>query len=239
MLTLLLFLEGALVCTVDLSKHSDITYRDQYPRASKLHNENADEESVMSFIIGRQILVIFTVFIAAQLTGMPFMVNFPFSNSPFPSAFQSVFLAPGVLGGVVTVIFAQLTSQMIATNYPVQFLSIPGIWLVIKVCKFFDWIGLVHVTWIVADLICRLFRLNDDVTVRLKEYDFELHHRKVLGTVAQTPSDEIDLPGNWRCDLHLDNPKYVPPHALVCSLIKAFNDKPQYQDQVLSILSSE
>jgi hypothetical protein len=244
MLGLLLLLEGALVCIVDLNKHTDATFKDQYPRAAKLHSENSDHESVMSFIIGRQILVIFTVFIAAELTSMPTMENFPFTDKPFPSGFRDVFLKPGILGGVVTVIFAQLTSQMIATNYPVQFLNLPGIFIVVKFCKFFDYIGLVHITWIVADLFCRALKLDDEVSVRLQEYDHEIHMMAektpdiLPGTFTELSELDGELAhiGKPRFALNREEDGYVPSQAVLCELIDALKSHPKYHEEVKAIL---
>jgi len=212
MLSLLLLLEGALVCLVDLSKHSSISYAEHFPRAAYLHSQNNDEESVMSFIIGRQILVIFTVFIAAQLTGMPDLKKFPFTDSSFPDWIHSVFLAPGVLGGIVTVVFAQLTSQMLATNYPVQFLNMPGMTYVITLCKLFDWVGLVHLTWVVADVACRLFRMDDEITVTLRLYDEEIQKSKMLA---------IDTTGKqMRCALNAQDPDFLNADEILAKLEK-------------------
>ena len=120
---------------------------------------------------------------------------------------------------------------MIATNYPVQFLNMPGIWIVVKVCKFFDWIGLVHVTWLVADLICRGLRLNDEVTVTLKEYDHELHSIKT----SEIPQEEIKE--NARFNLKSDDPDYLPEHIMVCKLIEALKDKSEFQESVAKIIN--
>jgi len=237
MLGLLLLLEGVLVCTVDLSKHTNITFRDAYPRTAILHAQNSDEESVMSMIIGRQVLVIFTVFIAAQLTSMPNMHNFPFTNIPFPSAFQEIFLAPGLLGGIMVVVYAQLTSQMLATNYPVQFLNVPGMWLVVKLCKIFDWVGLVHLTWVVADLFCRALRLDDEVTVRLKAYDQAVHcgiiaHKKE--TLAALP--ELNGEEKARFNLPVEDSEYVPHHIIFCKLYELLKENPETAAAVHSVV---
>jgi len=241
MLGLLLLLEGALVCIVDLNKHTDETFRDKYPRAAKLHSQNSDHESVMSMIIGRQVLVIFAVFIAAQLTAMPGMHNFPFTDKPFPKGFRSVFLEPGVLGGVVTVIFAQLTSQMIATNYPVQFLNMPGLFIVVKLCKVFDIIGIVHVTWLVADLCCRALRLNDEVSIRLKEFDHQLHTagKVAVHSIPEEPKEideDIAKQGKARFGLAEEDREFAPAHAVLCQLVDLFQEHPEYRDTVKSIL---
>lgn len=216
---------------MDLNKHTDATFKDQYPRAAKIHSQNNTHESVMSLIIGRQILVIFTVFIAAQLTGMPNMKNFPWTDKEFPHLFREILLGPGVLGGVITVIFAQLTSQMLATNYPVQFLNVPGIWIVVLFCKIFDWIGLVHITWIIADLFCRALRLDDSVSVRLAEYDAQTHKSNASIEFLSVPEDKTS-----KSKLSPDNIDYVPQQALLIQLIEALKTKPEYHQHVKNIL---
>ena len=86
---------------------------------------------------------------------------------------------------------------MIATNYPVQFLNVPGIWIVVKICKIFDYVGLVHITWLVADLLCRAMKLDDEVSVRLAEYDELLHNSDKTnhseGTIAMIPNDDDEV----------------------------------------------
>jgi hypothetical protein len=135
---------------------------------------------------------------------------------------------------------------MISTNYAVQFLNIPGLWILVKVCKLFDIIGLVHLTWIISDAACRILRLDDEVTVRLKEYEDAVQHGLVVpkNSNEESPGTNVELPelntleckGTPKCNLPLTDSEYVPEHILFYKLYELLKDEPETKDQVHELL---
>ena len=53
---------------MNLARHTDEVYRDQYPRAASVRKIVANEKTIGAYLIGRQLCTVTTVFFAANLT---------------------------------------------------------------------------------------------------------------------------------------------------------------------------
>ena len=100
-------LEGLQIAVVELAHNDPAQYERLYPRAAKLLAFENRGRNVERFLMGRQVLVVFTVFVAARIT------TFDGFWADVPDAFISSVMYSGFLGVILVVIVAQLTPQVI------------------------------------------------------------------------------------------------------------------------------
>ena len=100
-------LEGLQIAVVELAHNDPEQYKRIYPRAAKLLAFENRGRNVERFLMGRQVLVVFTVFVAARIT------TFDGFWASVPDAFIDSVMFSGFLGVILVVIVAQLTPQVI------------------------------------------------------------------------------------------------------------------------------
>jgi hypothetical protein len=147
------YLEGSQVAVLAI-QHKEITVLgDAHSGAASIHHlVNSEKNGVKRFLIGRQFLIVMSMFTVASLTtyqsySQPFLP----SNIISPLAFTGFF---GVIFGLNTV---QLPAQMIAKQYPISFLNLPGMKFVIQAALVVESTGLMHSGWVLFDTLKHLF----------------------------------------------------------------------------------
>ena len=93
------------------------------------------------------------------------------------------FLDTGLLGALVLTIIGSLAWRIIASTFPLGFMSNPAVYLLIRVCLFLEGTGLASSTYLIAWVIKKIVKLNPDDEYLEKE-DFEV----------ELESDEEELP---------------------------------------------
>uniref|UniRef100_A0A7S1BJG6 Uncharacterized protein n=1 Tax=Corethron hystrix TaxID=216773 RepID=A0A7S1BJG6_9STRA len=104
-------------------------------------------QNFQAFLIGRQILAATGMFVVARIMTLNYDNNdsvFGFSQS-----FQG-FLNTGLLGAVITTILASLIWRVLASSFPIAFLSNPIIYIIIRICLILDQIGVCSSAWLLA-----------------------------------------------------------------------------------------
>ncbi len=96
-----------------------------------------DDVKLNRFLIGRQIFVVFTVFLAAQLTTFPNMQQWFGTSEKVPYWFMVSMLDTGLLGAVVVVVFGQL----VRWKYSVNSLLVATTSVILLSCKIFELTG--------------------------------------------------------------------------------------------------
>jgi hypothetical protein len=98
-------------------------------------------------------MVMFCSFTLAQLTTFPDYPNvFGMNTEAFNILFCSGF--PGV---VLTVAIAQLTPSLLAKEYPLRFLNIPGIYHIILVALYLEKSGIMHCVYVLYSILNSIF----------------------------------------------------------------------------------
>jgi hypothetical protein len=85
------------------------------------------DEAMQKWLCGRQVMVILSVYLTAQLANFPTMDKFPGTEADIPDWFQSIVLNTGITGILVVVAIGQLVPQLVAGAHPLAFLSVPGL----------------------------------------------------------------------------------------------------------------
>jgi hypothetical protein len=73
------------------------------------------------------------------------------------------FFNTGLLGAIITTIIGSLAWRIIASAFPVAFLSNPLIYLIIRLCLFLEASGVCSAAWVVARVHRKVARFEPDV----------------------------------------------------------------------------
>eukprot|EP00586_Coscinodiscus_wailesii_P023381 CAMPEP_0172520188 /NCGR_PEP_ID=MMETSP1066-20121228/291853_1 /TAXON_ID=671091 /ORGANISM="Coscinodiscus wailesii, Strain CCMP2513" /LENGTH=804 /DNA_ID=CAMNT_0013302907 /DNA_START=405 /DNA_END=2819 /DNA_ORIENTATION=- len=104
--------------------------------------------NLQSLLIGRQICVTICMFIIARITTLDIGEND--ENIFGVSDGMQVVFDTGLLGAVITTIVASLCWRIVASSFPVSFLSNPLIYAMIRLCLWFEGSGLCSAAWVIA-----------------------------------------------------------------------------------------
>jgi len=152
-LFLLGVMEGIQIALVELKRQDPATYRESHPQAYRLGQIAAKGDNIERFLLGRQVFVVCLVFFAAKLT------TIHGNDEEFlfyvPEIVQTLLLETGLLACVIVVIVAQLTPQIVASIYPVEFMQTMVGLPAYYACIALETTGITHFTWVLADLSCR------------------------------------------------------------------------------------
>jgi len=114
-----------------------------------------DGRNLPGFMIGRQMCVTLCFFIVARVTS----VNGEIFG--VPSGLQA-FFNTGLLGALITTIAASITWQLVASAFPMAFLSTPLTYILLRFCLFLEWTGLCQGAWVVARVHRKIARFKRD-----------------------------------------------------------------------------
>lgn len=120
-LILLFYLEGLMIAIVATQYWDKETFKAAYPRAYMTHELVNRPDNVKRFIIGRQFCTVLTNFMLGQITTM---AHFP-SDGYNPIAFY-IIIKSGLIGVLVVLAFGQLCPELLAAEYPLRFMNLPG-----------------------------------------------------------------------------------------------------------------
>lgn len=114
-------------------------------------------------------MVVFCSFTLAQLTTFPTYPNVFGMND---QAFNILFCS-GLPGVVLTIAVAQLTPSLLAKEYPLRFLNIPGIYHIILVALYLEKSGIMHFVYVLYGILNSIFFSKDsDVKIAKKLEQF-------------------------------------------------------------------
>ena len=104
-----------------------------------------------AFLIGRQIAVTMCMFIIARISTIEVDIDDPDSDNIFSvKDGTQEFLNTGLLGAIITTIFASLAWRIIASSFPLAFMSNPLIYGIIWFCLILEKSGLCSAAWLLA-----------------------------------------------------------------------------------------
>ena len=108
-------------------------------------------QNLQAFLIGRQICVTCCMFIVARITSINVDLALDNGNNIFGvSDGLQKFFNTGLLGAVITTIVASLMWRIIASSFPVAFLSNPLIYIIIRLCLSLEKSGVCSAAWVLA-----------------------------------------------------------------------------------------
>ena len=127
------------------------------------------DQNLQAFLIGRQILVTVCMFVVAKITTLDIVVGTGENIFGVSDGLQN-FFNTGLLGAVITTIVASLAWRIIASSFPMAFLSNPVVYFIIKLCLGLEKSGLCAAAWVLARYHKPLMGYQtDDVYIECKE----------------------------------------------------------------------
>ena len=100
------------------------------------------------FMVGRQLCVVSCFFVIARVTSMD--VEDGESNVLGVSDGAQEFFNTGLLGALITTIVASIAWQLVASAFPVAFLSTPITYVLLRICLFLEATGICTGAWVLA-----------------------------------------------------------------------------------------
>ena len=134
---LIIYLLGAVA--IEKWDLSDVV--DQYPQIIRLQKLVDNTEKVRRFLCGRQFMVIFVVFLIAQLTILP---DIPHDFAGMPETMVTVLVETGLPGVALTLTYGQLISQLFVEEFTLPFLNGPGCYAVTYFGLALEYSGITH-----------------------------------------------------------------------------------------------
>jgi len=119
-----------------------------------------DGRNLPGFMIGRQMCVTLCFFIIARVTTVKLA---PGDENIFGvSDFTQSFFETGLLGALITTIVASIAWQLVASAFPMAFLSTPITYILLKFCLGLEYTGLCQGSWVVARLHRMIVKFKRD-----------------------------------------------------------------------------
>ena len=189
-------LEGMQIAFFAVAKMTE-EERAKHPWAKKTCDVlfEGDGRNLPGFMVGRQMCVTMCFFIVARVTTIS-LEDGEENIFGVSDAVQG-FFDTGLFGALITTIVASITWQLVASAFPMAFLSTPVTYILLRFCLFLEWTGLCQGAWVVAMVHRKIARFKrDEVYIGTAE---ERAAKKKLS------ADEGD-------DLHQDHYNVVPGH---------------------------
>jgi hypothetical protein len=119
-----------------------------HPIAHKTCKLTFRDQNLQAFLIGRQICVTVCMFVVARITTLNVTVGdgnvFGVSNG------LQTFFNTGLLGAVITTIVGSLAWRIVASSFPVAFLSNPLVYAIIRLCLILEKSGVCSAAWVLG-----------------------------------------------------------------------------------------
>mmetsp|Transcript_55721 Transcript_55721/g.67167 ORF Transcript_55721/g.67167 Transcript_55721/m.67167 type:complete len:516 (+) Transcript_55721:75-1622(+) len=161
-MTVVGMLEGMQIAFFAVAKMTDAE-REVKPWAKKTCDIlfEGDGRNLPGFMVGRQMCVTLCFFIVARVTTVIPPEKGEKNLLDVGDALQK-FFETGLLGALITTILASITWQLVASAFPMAFLSTPITYVLLRFCLLLEWTGLCQGAWVVARLEAKIRGLKRD-----------------------------------------------------------------------------
>ena len=147
-----------------------------------------DGRNLPGFMVGRQMCVTLLFFFVARVTTIELKEDE--ENIFGVSDGLQAFFDTGLMGALITTIVASITWQLVASSFPMAFLSTPVTYVLMRFCLFLEWTGLCQGSWVVARVHRKLVGFKrDEVYIGTPE---ERHALKLKNGADPRSMDEDD-----------------------------------------------
>ena len=153
------YLEGSQVAILAAQRRDIKTIPSEFANAIRVLNiASSDKHAVKRFLIGRQFLVVMSMFTMASIT--TYQHYYDYEQSLFPTKLFGTFVLTGFSGVLFALNTVQLPAQIIAQQYPIRFLNFPGIVLMMRAALLIEYTGIMHFGWILFHFIGKVLYLS-------------------------------------------------------------------------------
>jgi hypothetical protein len=114
------------------------------------------------FMIGRQLCVVSCMFFIARVTSLNVDVDAGEATLWGVSNAWQKFFNTGLLGAIITTIVASIAWQLVASAFPIAFLSNPFTYILLRVCLFLEATGIASGAWVLAWILQKICGFQRD-----------------------------------------------------------------------------
>jgi silicon transporter len=157
---------------------------------------HGDAFNLSGFMIGRQLCVVSCMFFIARVTSLDID---PDAGDPTlwgVSAGAQKFLNLGFLGALITTIVASIAWQLVASAFPIAFLSNPFTYFFLRICLFLEATGICNGAYVIAWIHKRISGFQrDEVYIGTAEERRETAKADNMNNIHLGAGHLIKLPG--------------------------------------------
>jgi uncharacterized membrane protein YhaH (DUF805 family) len=113
------------------------------------------------FMIGRQLTVVFCMFVVARVTSLNIPPGAGYNIFGVSDGFQA-FLNLGFMGALITTIVGSISWQLVASAFPIAFLSNPLVYVLLRLALALEGTGLLNGAWVLAAIQAKVCGFQRD-----------------------------------------------------------------------------
>jgi silicon transporter len=148
------------------------------------------------FMIGRQLCVVSCMFFVARVTSLDVDVDAGEETLWGVSPAWQKFFNTGLLGAIITTIVASIAWQLVASAFPIAFLSNPFTYIFLRICLFLEATGICSGAWVLAAIYKRISGYQrDEVYIGTAEERAAKNHADDADKIHMGPGHPRKLPG--------------------------------------------
>ena len=118
-------------------------------------------QNLPGFMIGRQVCVTLCFFVVARVTTLNIVIGEDENVFGVSDAVQN-FFNTGLLGAVITTNLGSISWQLVASAFPLAFLSNPLVYVLLRICLFLESTGICSGAWVLAGIHKRVAGFKRD-----------------------------------------------------------------------------
>jgi len=142
------------------------------------------------FMVGRQVCVVLSMFVVARITSLKAIPGE--GNIWGVSDGLQNFFNTGLLGAFIVTTVGSIVWQLVASAFPIAFLSNPLVYVFLRWCLFLEWTGICSGAWVLAWIHKKIAGFQRD-----EVYIGTAEERAAKGPAMQDNKDELHLgPGH-------------------------------------------
>lgn len=186
------------------------------------------------FMIGRQMCVTLCFFIIARVTTVK--LNDGDGNIFGVSDLTQSFFETGLLGALITTIVASIAWQLVASAFPMAFLSTPVTFVLLQFCLGLEWTGLCQGSWVVARIHRKIVRFKRD-EVYIGTAEERAAHAKAENKEGDNEEKQNVVPGHMYPGVPTLPPNFSGLHRTLSEIEDLEKDLKERQQEIASRLA--
>jgi silicon transporter len=157
---------------------------------------SGEGNNLPGFMIGRQLCVVSCMFFIARVTSLNVDVDAGEETVFGVSGAMQKFLNTGLCGAIITTIVASIAWQLVASAFPIVFLSNPFTYIFLRICLFLEMTGISSGAWVLAWIHKTIAGFQrDEVYIGTAEERAAKHHADDATHLRLGAGHIVKLPG--------------------------------------------
>ena len=155
---------------------------------------SGDGNNLPGFMVGRQLCVVSCMLFIARVTSVKVAEDGSENIFGVTNGFQELFNT-GLLGAFITTIVASISWQLVASAFPIAFLSNPITYILLRWCLFLESTGICAGAWVIAAVHKKIAGFQrDEVYIGTAESRAKMDMSDQENRLAMGPGHMVKLP---------------------------------------------